>query len=270
MNRLGQGGLMGLAAVCLLFIGGQFVGNVQYSPAVAAKESKKDATPCSNSKVIGLELPGDMDVNYDDQFVDVAAKCAGPVTFVVIATVDKLKYKNPRKGEKEITVGIPPTECVVTVFCVGYLKDTDEFTQWARCDIRVRGPPPPVPPPPDPPPPVPPPGPPPGVLKAAKFHVTIVEDPRTRTAATAALLANVKLRAQLAASGHTLRVRDVQNENTKRLGFSAAAERVGGTALILQLNDGKPGAHPPVGGTPVKLPATADALLAYIAKLQGD
>lgn len=223
----------------------------------------------NGSKVDGLTLPDSFEVEYDEQFVEIQAQCKGPVTFLVLSTADRIKYRPGKKGETTITVGIPPKDCVVSVFAVGFLKEADEFTGWARCDIRVKGPPPTIPPPPGengngngnvgnvP-----------ALGKDAKLHVTVVDDPRSRTPAVQALLNDAKMRQALLAAGHQLRIRDSSNANTKRLGFTAAAELIGLPALIIQINDGKPGAHPPVYA--VRLPATAESLLALIAKLQSD
>jgi len=215
----------------------------------------------SANEVEGLKLPAPMKVDHDEQFVEVTADCAGPVTWVVLGTAKKIKYKLPPKGGKTIIVGIPPENCTIAIFCVGWLKD--DFTHWARTDIVVqdaRGPPDNKDDPPDTPDTV-------GRLLPAgtKLHLTLIENPALRTEETANVIASTKLRRFLIDNGHSFRVRDQADKSV--ISFKNAAKDIGLPALFAQINDGKPGVHPAV--FKVKLPATDDAVIALVKKYVG-
>src|SRR6185436_20767321 len=74
----------------------------------------------SPNKVPGLEVTAGGTVQPTEGFVIVEAKCAGPVSWIVLGTTPNLKYK-VYTAEKEIVVAVPGPGHGFTVLCVGFV-----------------------------------------------------------------------------------------------------------------------------------------------------
>ena len=174
-------------------------------------------------KVDGLELPADFEVDQDEGFVEVVAKCAGPVEWVVLSTSTRLKYK-VNEAAKSVTIAVPRADNDIVVYCYGLVEN--KLTRAAKTTIQVRGPPSPEPQPdPDT-----------GkVPTGTKFHIVMVEsaDPTKRTPETAKVITSAALRQQLINRGHVVRTYLANDPILASKGIDKVVARVGVPALIV-------------------------------------
>jgi hypothetical protein len=242
---------------------------VERTGSVDNPESTARTLQATGPNVPDLKLPTGYEVNYDDMFTDVTAECNGPVTWLVVSNTEKVKYKLHKDGDTTITVGIPPRECVISVFCVGFVNN--HFTNWARTDIHVKanqGPRPPPGPEPGPGPgPTPGPGPLPTPAPAGtKLQFTIVEDPLARTVETRNVVESIKAR-QTLAPGNILRDRNVNDPLLATFKSYLASKGIPTPAIVVQTYDGTRTPKPPLYAGP--LPKTEAELVQLINTIQG-
>jgi hypothetical protein len=211
------------------------------------------AEPAAN-KVPGLSLPPNFPVAYDEGFITIKADCKGTVDWIVLTTAKKVKYKT---YEKEIDISVPPTDCIVTVFCYGYVDG--KLTRAARCDIKVVAPQPKPKPEPEPQPqpqptptpePTPvPPNPSPIPPNAGNLIVTVVEDPLKRDPTYSTVTKWFSTASKLQAAGHRPFLKSIRDPVIKKWldtaaakdkNFADALNRAGLPMLIIQNINGKP------------------------------
>lgn len=225
----------------------------------------------TGSEVTDLKLPNSFEVDFDEMFVDVAADCKGPVTWLVVSTSEKIKYKLAREGDTTITVGIPPHECVISVFCVGFVDG--HFTNWARTDITVHAqnpqPPPPDKPQPGPAPtptPTPPAPQPTPVPVGARLQYTVIENAQARTYETKTIIESPTVR-QAIGPTNIFRVRDASDPLVATFVAFLQKHSIPTPALFVQINDGTRTPKPPLWVGP--LPRTEAEMVALVQRLQG-
>lgn len=224
----------------------------------------------TGSEVPDLKLPKSFEADFDDMFVDVTAECKGPVTWLVVSTSEKIKYKLAKEGDPVVTVGIPPRECVISVFCVGFVEG--RFTNWARTDIFVHAQNPQPPPEPAPAPqPAPAPGPQPQpqpmpIPVGSRLQYTIIEDPRARTFETKSIIESPTVRQAIGAT-NVFRVKDAADPLVATFLAFLQKRQVGLPALFVQINDGTRTPKPPLWFGP--LPRTEAEMVALVQRLQG-
>jgi hypothetical protein len=223
----------------------------------------------TGSEVTDLNLPKNFEVDYDEMFVDISAECKGPVTWLVVSTSEKIKYKLAKDGDTTVTVGVPPHECVISVFCVGFVDG--HFTNWARTDVYVHGPQ--APPGPQPTPgPQPQPQTPPQQTHpmplpvGSRLQYTIIEDVRARTYQTKSIIESPNVR-QAIGPTNIFRVRDVSDPVVATFIAFIQKKQVPLPALFVQINDGTRTPKPPLWYGP--LPHTEAEMIALIQSLQG-
>lgn len=204
------------------------------------------------NEVPGLKLPAKTTVKFDEGFVTIKAECTGPVKWMILSTLGKVKFKVNDAAPNEADVAIPPYKGEIMILAVG-LVDT-KLTNFATTYITVDGP--------DKPDPNPKPNPPDPVNVPLPLHLSIVEDPQARTAATRALLGNDAMWQQLKTFGVLVRVYPKDSAAVTDKKFDAVVAKYGLPVLILQDNNGK-------GLWLGRLPATADALLNVVKPYTG-
>lgn len=209
------------------------------------------------NKVPGLEITADMTVQAEEGFVIVSAKCDGPVSWTVLGTAPKLKYKI-YESEKDVVVGLPGPGHIVSVLCVGVVDGKP--TQFARCDITVDG----VRPGPTPPPPVEPPPVASGKLPlGTKLWVGIVEDQTKRTPASTAVITSDSIARVMAKQGHTLKIYQVTDKAvTGNAKLADAVNKAGGAPALVIAKYNADGSATIIDQRP--LPQSETAFVVYI------
>ena len=188
------------------------------------------APVASANKVDGLELPPDQVVAPDEGFVNIAAKCKGPVKWLVISNV-KVKYVT-NDAANSIIVSVPPTAgTLVTIFAVGVVDN--KMTEFVRTAIQVQGAAP-------GPGPGPGPGPTPGPAPVSgKFHLTFVVDMNNPTPELATLLNSAALRKAVGDKGGYMRIYDKGSPVVAQRKLDGlVAKAGGGPTMILQSQAG--------------------------------
>lgn len=221
----------------------------------AAESDPKSAPPpplppSAGNVVPGLALPGPQTVNYDDQFITVTATCKGDIQWLVLSTSDTIKYKIAKGQTAEIDVGIPPTECLITLFAVGLVDG--KMTPFARTDITVKGP--------------APPGPAPSTLPSnikLPLHLTIIEDPAKRTDAIKTVIESVQLRQQLQQKNTIMRIYVNNDPMIAAKKMDTLLTKYSLPLMVLQDSTGA------LVAQPVTLPATIDGVLTAVNQALG-
>lgn len=183
----------------------------------------------ASNKVEGLELPPDQTVNFDEGFVNVAAKSEGPVKWLVIGN-SKVKYVT-FDATKSIIISIPPQGGQITVFAISIINN--KFTDFARHNITINGNSPTPGPGPEPNP-TPTPSP-----TGGPFHITFVVDLNNTTPEIAKLLNSETFRIWVQGTGHFFRVYDFNNPIVKQKKLDTVVSKVGSAAVcVIQNNTG--------------------------------
>jgi hypothetical protein len=177
----------------------------------------------SNSAT-GITLPAGFTKTVADQYVDVSADCKGPVTWLITSATVVPKYTD--RGNNTVTVGIPNTAAVISVYAVGLVDG--KLTTFVRTDITVlaadpnaqpQPPPAPGPTPVTPTPVTPTPAP---VAASPPYHVSIVEDPtQQRAPALAQILDSPTITTTLAPPNYKLYDLDISSDLVKAKGLAA-------------------------------------------------
>ena len=205
--------------------------------------------------VVGLELPPDQNVAFDEGFVTVQAKCKGEVKWLVIST-NKVKYVTVAQTNS-IIISVPPQGGVINVFAVGNVDG--KMTEFARTNINIGNAPGPNPGPVNPPNPNP--NPPAPVV--TKLHLTFLVDMNNTTPEMAKLLNSESLRKGINQKGHWFRLYDIKSDIVAQKKLDGVVQRVGGNnVLIVQGDDGRV-----LSATTI--PATEQEVLAIIQKITG-
>lgn len=192
------------------------VGMASMGSAQESKVLPKIADLFTPSKVDGLELPPDQNVNFDEGFVNLTAKCSGQVKWLVVSAV-KVKYQTIPQNNS-IIISVPPGGGLVTVFAIGVVDG--KMTEFARTNINIAAP-----------------G---GDLRIAPsvepLHVTFLID--NATSALAQLLNSQSLRTAIQAKGF-LRIYDIKSPIVAEKKLDVFVAKVGGSSvMIVQRNDG--------------------------------
>lgn len=142
--------------------------------------------------VVGLELPSDLAVNYDEGFVNVQAKCKGEVKWLVVAGT-KVKYVTVPQTNS-IIISVPPQGGTISVFAVGLVDG--KLTDFARTNINISDGKAPTPAP---------------SVSPIQAHVTFLIDMNNPTPELAKLLNAQSLRNGLNQRGHWFRMYDIKS-----------------------------------------------------------
>lgn len=201
-------------------------------------------------EVPGLKLPAPQQVNHDESFITITAECEGEVQWLVLSSSEKIKYKIAKGQTTDIDVGIPPNECIITLFAVGLVDG--KMTPFARTDIVVKGPAPPNPEPPAPP----------GNLKLP-LHVTVIEDPLKRTPAIRSVVESLQLRQQLQQRNALMRVYAHNDPKVAEKKLDRLVLQYGVPLLVIQDATGA------LAGQPTTLPSTPEGVLAAVNNVLG-
>jgi hypothetical protein len=211
--------MMKRLCISLLLIFAMFI------PASAQESVSKAKAPpgieASASKVEGLELPPDQNVNSDEGFVNIQAKCKGEVKWLVVSAT-KVKYVT--LPQNTIIVSIPAQSGVtITVFAVGAVEG--KLTDFARTIITVAGANP-VPPVPNPP-------------IGGPLHITFLVDLNNVTPDLANILNSQTLRQAITTKGNFFRLYDIKSPVVTQKKLDGIVQKVGGSSvMVIQRNDG--------------------------------
>jgi hypothetical protein len=216
---------------------------------LAGAQNDTPVPQSSGNEVTNLKLPPSTEVNYDEGFVTVSAVTPGVVKWLVLSTGTKVKFRVQPSVPNELIVAIPPYASVITVFAIADVNGTQ--TDFARTDITVKES------------NDPPPNPVPTTDAQPPFHLSIVEDPGTRTAGTKTIVADPSFRAKLVAKQIQMRVFSPANtEELTKYKFDAIVKTYGVPVMIFQDKTGK-------GYIIQKLPDGQDALLKVLGPFVG-
>jgi len=181
--------------------------------AYAQDDEAQFAAPfvAAKNEAAGIKLPAPYVIKASEQWTDITAECKGPVSWLVLSTTEKVKYK--KRTPNTITVGIPNKTCVITIYAIG-LVDAKQ-TSFVRTDISVDDGTAPRPPPG--------PGPSPGPVKGT-VHITIIEDAAQRAPELAAILDSPTIGQKLPTPDFQLHLLSAQSPVTKAKGFDKKIE----------------------------------------------
>lgn len=193
-----------------------------------APPPKKPAELAGPNEVPGLKLPLPLQVASDEGFVTVVAECTGTVKWLVFSTAPKVKFNISPATPNEITVAVPCSRAIVTIYCIGLIDGKQ--TDFVFTEITVTGKDP-GPGPPDTPNP-------PADIKQP-LHLSIVEDPTKRTDSARALLGDTELFKQLADKQVIVRVYTINDPILRELQFLPQLEKYGAPLMILSDDTGK-------------------------------
>lgn len=189
------------------------------------------AAAATASSVPGLDIPPDQTVNYDEGFVNLQAKCKGPVKWLVVSGI-KVKYITVAQTNS-IIISVPPQAGAINVFAIGLVDGN--MTDYARSVITINGP---VPGPAPGPNPGPNPGPAP--IPSGKLHVTLLVDMNNVTPELAKLVNSETLRKAITGSGNWFRLYDLKSPIVATKKLDVVAQKVGGSSvMIIQSDDGR-------------------------------
>lgn len=214
---------------------------------VPPKQSPVAPTATTASSVPGLDLPADQTVSYDEGFVNIQAKCKGPVKWLVVAGL-KVKYITVVQTNT-IIISVPPQGGTISVFAAGLVDGN--MTDFARTNITINGP-----------VPGPAPGPGPAPAPAGKLHVTFLIDMNNPTPEIAKLMNSETLTNSIRSMGAEPRLYDLKSPIVAQKKLDAVAQLVGGSyVMIVQANDGRVLDKRPI-------PATEGEIISIVSKLK--
>lgn len=173
-----------------------------------------------SNEATGIKLPNNFTKTVADQYVDVQADCKGQVSWLITSATITPKYTD--RGNNTVTVGIPNTPAVITVYAIGLVDG--KLTTFVRTDITVMAADPnvqPQPPPAPTPGPTPGPAPNPPVAGGTPYHVSIVEDASKRTPELAQILDSPTINNKLAPPDYKLYDLPLNSDLVKAKGLAA-------------------------------------------------
>jgi hypothetical protein len=204
-------------------------------PAVSqeAQAQKPQAQAPALNKVVGLELPPEQTVNFDEGFVPILAQCKGEVKWLVVSQVNVKYITMPGNS---IIISVPPQGGAISVFAVGIVDG--KLTDFARTSITVRGglaPPGPAPGPGPNPGPGPAPGP--NPPQGGPFHITFIVDLNNTTPELAQVLNSQAIQQAVKNKGNFLRLYDIRSPVVAQKKLDQVVQRVGGSAVVVIQNN---------------------------------